>query len=93
MARAHAEPARGLLLHDSTTPSAHLTLVRPATTLAELIGRLLQMGVMAIDVGLTNPPRHQRASQASAEPLRSYVLDHPGAYIDHRLDGLESSHA
>ena len=58
-----------------------------------LEGRLLQMGVMAIDVGLTNPPRHQRASQASAEPLRSYVLDHPGAYIDHRLDGLESSHA
>ena len=80
---------------------AHLTLVRPATTLAELVGRLLQMGVMAIDVGLTNPPRHQQAAhgragrqrRSGAEPLRSYVLDHPGAYIDHRLDGLESSRA
>ena len=80
---------------------AHLTLVRPATTLAELVGRLLQMGVMAIDVGLTNPPKHQQAAhgragrqrRSGAEPLRSYVLDHPGAYIDHRLDGLESSRA
>ena len=64
---------------------AHLTLVRPAT-LPALISILLRQGVMAIDVALTNPPRHQQVKsqrRVDAGELRSYVLDAPGAFSAH----------